>query len=154
ITANLINLFGNYLLVFGHWGFPALGVVGSGIATAISRTYLASVLMAFLFWHDARNHTELRRASLRPDLARIRRLIGLGLPAALQLPAEWGLFPAFPSLISRRGAIPLASHQIALNTVVFPYMVPPGISSAAAVRVGQAIGRRDPLGARNAGITA
>jgi multidrug resistance protein, MATE family len=154
ITANLINFLGNYVLVFGHWGFPQLGVVGSGIATAISRTYLAGVLILFLFWFDARNHTGLRHASLTPDLARIRRLIALGLPAAIQLTAEVSVFAAVASLISRLGAIPLASHQIALNTVAFTYMVPLGISSAAAVRVGQAIGRRDLSGARNAGNTA
>jgi MATE family multidrug resistance protein len=154
ITANLINLLGNYLLVFGHWGFPELGVVGSGIATALSRTYLAVVLIAFLFWFDARNHTGFRQASLRPDLVRIRRLIALGLPAAVQLTAEVSVFAAVASLISRLGAVPLASHQIALNTVAFTYMVPLGISSAAAVRVGQAIGRGDHLAARNAGNTA
>src|ERR1700675_1943852 len=151
ITANLINLLGNYLLVFGHWGFPMLGVVGSGIATAISRAYLSAVLIVFLFWHDARNHADMRRASLRPDLERVRRLIALGLPAALQMTAEISVFAAVASLISRLGAIPLASHQIALNTVAFTYMVPLGISSAAAVRVGQAIGRRDPKAAGDAG---
>jgi MATE family multidrug resistance protein len=154
VTANLINLLGNYLLVFGHWGFPQLGVVGSGIATAISRAYLAAVLIVFLFWFDAHNHTGLRRASLKPDLARIRRLIALGIPASIQMSAELSVFAAVASLISRLGAIPLASHQIALNTVAFTYMVPLGISSAAAVRVGQAIGRRDLPGARNAGNTA
>lgn len=154
ITANLINVFGNYLLVFGHWGFPMLGVVGSGIATAISRAYLASALICFLFWFDARHHTGLREASVIPDLARIRRLIALGLPAGIQLTAEVSVFAAVASLISRLGAIPLASHQIALNTVAFTYMVPLGISSAAAVRVGQAIGRRDLSGAKDAGNTA
>src|SRR6266446_4304754 len=154
ITANLINVLGNYLLVFGHWGLPMLGVVGSGIATAISRAYLATVLIVFLFWHDAHNHAEMRRASLRPDLARIRRLIALGFPAAMQMTAEITVFAAVASLISRLGAIPLASHQIALNTVAFTYMVPLGISSAAAVRVGQALGRKDPAGAADAGDTA
>lgn len=154
VTANLINFLGNYALVFGHFGFPRLGVVGSGIATVISRSYLAAVLVAFLFWFDAHNHPGLRRASLRPDFSRIRRLIGLGLPAGIQLTAEVSVFAAVASLISRLGAVPLASHQIALNTVAFTYMVPLGISSAAAVRVGQAIGRRDLLGARNAGNTA
>ena len=154
VTANLINLLGNYVLVFGHFGFPMLGVVGSGIATAISRTYLAAVLVVFLFWFDSRHHTGLRHASLFPDLSRIRRLIGLGLPASIQMTAELSVFAAVASLISRLGAIPLASHQIALNTVAFTYMVPLGISSAAAVRVGQAIGRHDPPGARDAGNTA
>jgi len=154
VTANLINLVGNYVLVFGHFGFPMLGVVGSGIATVISRTYLTLVLIVFLFWYDAHNHPGLRLASLTPDFARIRRLVSLGLPAGIQLTAEVSVFAAVASLISRLGAIPLASHQIALNTVAFTYMVPLGISSAAAVRVGQAIGRRDLPGARIAGNTA
>ncbi|HUL33798.1 MAG TPA: MATE family efflux transporter [Candidatus Eisenbacteria bacterium] len=154
VTANLINFLGNYILVFGHFGFPPLGVVGSGIATVISRSYLAAALIAFLFWFDAHNHPGLRRASLRPDFTRIRRLVGLGLPAGIQQTAEVSVFAIVASLISRLGAVPLASHQIALNTVAFTYMVPLGISSAAAVRVGQAIGRRDLPGARNAGNTA
>jgi MATE family multidrug resistance protein len=154
ITANLINVVGNYVLVFGHWGLPMLGVVGSGIATAISRAYLAAVLVVFLFWYDWRNHAYMRRTPLRPELARIRRLIALGFPAAMQMTAEIAVFAAVASLIARLGAIPLASHQIALNTVAFTYMVPLGISSAAAVRVGQAIGRRDLPGAQLAGNTA
>jgi MATE family multidrug resistance protein len=154
ITANLINVVGNYVLVFGHWGLPMLGVVGSGIATAISRAYLATVLVVFLFWYDSRNHAYMRRTPLRPELARIRRLIALGFPAAMQMTAEIAVFAAVASLIARLGAIPLASHQIALNTVAFTYMVPLGISSAAAVRVGQAIGRRDLPGAQLAGNTA
>jgi multidrug resistance protein, MATE family len=154
ITSNLINLLGNYALVFGHFGFPQLGVVGSGIATVVSRTYLASVLILYLFWYDAHNHPGLREVKLTPDLTRVRRLVGLGLPAGIQLTAEVSVFAAVASLIARLGAVPLASHQIALNTVAFTYMVPLGISSAAAVRVGQAIGRRDLPGARHAGNTA
>jgi multidrug resistance protein, MATE family len=85
---------------------------------------------------------------------RIRRLIALGLPAALQITLEISVFALVTSLIGRLGAVALASHQIALNTVALTYMVPLGISSAAAVRVGQAIGRKDPQGAGDAGGTA
>src|SRR5215468_824897 len=154
ITANLVNILGNYLLIFGKLGFPAFGVTGSGIATAMSRTYLALDLVVYLLWYDTRHKTELLKTPVQPDLQRIRSLIALGLPAALQLTAEVSVFALVASLIARLGAIPLASHQIALNTVAFTYMVPLGISSAAAVRVGQAIGRRDPAGARDAGNTA
>jgi multidrug resistance protein, MATE family len=76
------------------------------------------------------------------------------LPAALQFTLESGVFALATALIARLGAVPLASHQIALNTVAFTYMVPLGIASAAAVRVGQAIGRQDPQGAGDAGGTA
>ncbi len=154
VTANLINFCGNYIFIFGKFGMPALGVTGSGWATAVSRTYLALVLVGYLLWYDHRHRTDLLKTPVEIDIQRIRRLISLGLPAALQLTAEISVFAMVASLISRLGAVPLASHQIALNTVAFTYMVPLGISSAAAVRVGQAIGRRDPLAARDAGNTA
>jgi MATE family multidrug resistance protein len=81
-------------------------------------------------------------------------LIALGLPAAMQFTLETGVFATVTTLIAKLGPIPLATHQIALNTVAFTYMVPLGISSAAAVRVGQALGRNDPRGASAAGGTA
>jgi MATE family multidrug resistance protein len=111
-------------------------------------------LVGYLLWYDHRHRTDLLKTPVEIDIQRIRRLISLGLPAALQLTAEVSVFALVASLIARLGAVPLASHQIALNTVSFTYMVPLGISSAAAVRVGQAIGRRDPMGARDAGNTA
>jgi len=154
VTANLINFCGNYIFIFGKFGMPAFGVTGSGWATAVSRTYLALVLVGYLLWYDHRHRTDLLKTPVEIDIQRIRRLISLGLPAALQLTAEVSVFAMVASLISRLGAVPLASHQIALNTVAFTYMVPLGISSAAAVRVGQAIGRRDPLAAQDAGNTA
>lgn len=154
VTANLVNLAGNYILIFGRFGFRAHGVTGSGIATCISRGYLALVLVVYLLWYDNRHKTELLSTPLQPDLIRIRQLISLGVPAALQQTAEVAVFALVAALIARLGAIAQAGHQIALNTVAFTYMVPLGISAAAAVRVGQALGRRDPVGARNAGNTA
>jgi MATE family multidrug resistance protein len=154
ITANLVNFFGNYILIFGKLGFPAYGVTGSGIATCISRAYLATVLVVYLLWYDAHHKTELLNTPLKPDLTRIRQLITLGLPAAIQITAEVAVFALVATLIARLGAVAQAGHQIALNTVAFTYMIPLGLSSAAAVRVGQALGRRDPIGARNAGNTA
>lgn len=154
ITANLINILGNYILIFGKLGFPAYGVTGSGIATCISRGYLALVLVVFLLWYDARHKTELLSTPLQPNLDRIRQLIALGVPAAIQQTAEIAVFAFVATLIARLGAVAQAGHQIALNTVAFTYMVPLGLSSAAAVRVGQALGRGDPIAARNAGNTA
>jgi MATE family, multidrug efflux pump len=154
VTANLVNLAGNYILIYGKFGFPAYGVTGSGIATCISRGYLAFLLVGYLLWYDAHHKTELLKTPLQPDLTRIRQLIALGVPAALQQTAEVAVFALVATLIARLGAVAQAGHQIALNTVAFTYMVPLGLSSAAAVRVGQALGRRDPTAARNAGNTA
>ena len=154
VTANIVNFLGNYILIFGKFGAPALGVTGSGVATCISRGYLAFVLVVYLLWYDHRHKTELLNTPLQPNINRIRQLIALGVPAAIQQTAEVAVFALVATLIARLGAVVQAGHQIALNTVAFTYMVPLGLSSAAAVRVGQALGRRDPVGARNAGNTA
>jgi MATE family multidrug resistance protein len=115
---------------------------------------MATVLVSYLFWYDRKHRTDLLKTPVEPDLARIRRLIMLGLPAALQFTLESGVFALVTALIARLGAVPLAGHQIALNTVALTYMVPLGVASAAAVRVGQAIGRKDPRAAGDAGGTA
>jgi MATE family multidrug resistance protein len=154
ITANLINAGGNLLLIYGKFGAPAMGTVGSGWSTAWARIYLAGVLVGYLLWYDRRYRTKLLHTPIQPDLRRIRRLIALGFPAAMQITLEIGVFALVTALIGRLGAVALASHQIALNTVSITYMVPLGISSAAAVRVGQAIGRKDLRGAGDAGGTA
>ena len=154
VTANIVNAVFNWLLIYGKWGFRAMGTVGSGWSTAIARVYMAAVLIGYLFWYDRKHRTELLKTPVDIDLSRIKQLIALGMPAALQFTLESGVFAAVTALIARLGAVPLATHQIALNTVAFTYMVPLGISSAAAVRVGQALGRRDPRGARDAGGTA
>jgi MATE family multidrug resistance protein len=154
ITANLINAVGNWLLIYGKLGAPAMGAVGSGWSTAWARIYLAAVLVGYLLWYDRKHRTRLLRTPIQPDLRRIRRLLALGFPAAMQISLEIGVFALVTALIGRLGAVALASHQIALNTVSLTYMVPLGVSSAAAVRVGQALGRKDPAGARDAGGSA
>ncbi|MGB9466638.1 MAG: MATE family efflux transporter, partial [Candidatus Acidiferrum sp.] len=154
ITANLINAAGNLILIYGKLGAPAMGAVGSGWSTSWARIYLSAVLVGYLLWYDRRHRTRLLRTPIQPDLRRVRRLIALGFPAAMQITLEVGVFALVTALIGRLGAVSLASHQIALNTVALTYMVPLGVSSAAAVRVGQAIGRKDPQGAADAGGTA
>jgi MATE family multidrug resistance protein len=154
VTANIVNLIANYALIYGKWGFPAMGVEGSGWSTAMARLYMVLVLVVYLFWYDRRHHTALLKTPVDLDLKRIRHLLALGLPAATQMTVEIGVFALVAALIARLGPIALASHQIALNTVAFTFMIPLGISSAAAVRVGQALGRKDPVGAALAGNTA
>ncbi|MDP9340051.1 MAG: MATE family efflux transporter [Acidobacteriota bacterium] len=154
VTANIINAVGNWILIYGHWGAPAMGAVGSGWSTAIARAYMAAILVGYLLWYDYRHRTNLLKTPVDIDLPRIRRLITLGAPAAIQFTLESGVFALVTALIARLGPVPLASHQIALNTVALTYMVPLGVSSAAAVRVGQAIGRKDFVAAADAGNTA
>jgi MATE family multidrug resistance protein len=154
ISANIINALFNWILIYGHWGAPAMGTVGSGWSTAIARIYMAAVLVGYLLWYDRKHRTELLKTPVDLDLPRIKRLLTLGLPAAMQITLETGVFATVTTLIAKLGPVPLASHQIALNTVSLTFMVPLGVSSAAAVRVGQALGRKDPIGARESGSTA
>lgn len=154
ISANVVNLAGNWIFIYGHFGFQARGTVGSGWSTCVARIYMAVVLLGYSLHYDHRYQTGLRAASGRPSYKRLRQLVSLGFPAATQFGLEVGIFATATTLISRLGALPLASHQIALNTVSLSYMVPLGIASAAAVRVGQALGRRDAHAASRAGWTA
>jgi multidrug resistance protein, MATE family len=153
LSANLVNVLGNWVFIFGHFGAPAMGPTGSGVATSISRLYMAGVLLGFIFYHDHRNKLGLRSASVHPNFDRISRLARLGLPAASQWTVEVSVFAIATSLIGKLGAVPLASHQIAINLASLTYMVPLGIGAAAAVRVGQALGRKDPEGAKHSGWT-
>ena len=92
--------------------------------------------------------------AVRIDLHRVWALLKLGAPAATQILCEIGAFSAATALIAKLGAVPLSGHEIALNCAALTFMVPLGISSAAAVRVGQQLGRKDPAGARRAGWSA
>ena len=154
ISANLVNLAGNWALIYGHLGFRAMGTVGSGWSTCFARTYMMLVLLVYAVYYDHRNKTGLRNAARLPSSLRFRKLVRLGLPAATQFGLEVGVFAVATALIARLGAVPLASHQVALNTVSCTYMVPLGISAAAAVRVGQGLGRKDAAAASRAGWTA
>jgi MATE family multidrug resistance protein len=154
ISANLVNLVGNWALVYGHLGFGAMGTVGSGWSTCVARIYMMSVLLVYAVYYDRRYQTGLRDTPRLPNFFRMWQLVQLGFPAAMQFGMEVSVFAVCTALIGKLGAVALASHQVALNTVSLTYMVPLGIASAAAVRVGQALGRGDPHGASRAGWTA
>ncbi|HKV95205.1 MAG TPA: MATE family efflux transporter [Candidatus Angelobacter sp.] len=154
ISANLVNLAGNWVLVYGHLGLRGYGVAGSGWSTCISRTYMVLVLALAAAYYDRKRNSGLWSASRKLELWRVREVLRLGLPAALQLLWEVGAFSMATFLIGKLGAVQLAGHQIALNVASFTYMVPLGIGSAAAIRVGHAMGSRDIPGAARAGWMA
>ena len=150
LTANLINILCNWIFVFGNLGAPRMGAEGSAWATFVSRVFMAAVLGAIIWTNDPR----LPHVSWKPDFARVKELLRYGMPAAGQIGLETGVFAVVTVLIGKLGATALAGHQIALQTVSMTYMMPLGISSAAAVRVGHAIGRGDREGMARAGWTA
>jgi len=154
VTANLVNAAANAILIYGRFGAPALGVTGSAWSTCIARVYMA----AFLYVAVRREHR--RRGNAHPHVPfavhvdRLRYLLALGAPAASQITLEVGVFALATALAARLDAVSSASHQIALNIVSLVFMVPLGLASAGAVRVGHAIGGRDVRRARRAGWTA
>src|SRR5260370_8736158 len=101
ISANALNLAGDLILVFGLFGAPAMGAEGSGWSTSASLIYIAAVLLAYVFYHDWRHRTGLMKTPLTPDIARIIKLIKLGLPAALQITFEVSVWAAATTLIGR-----------------------------------------------------
>ena len=153
ISANLVNVAGNYALMYGHCGFHAMGLTGSGYSTSLARLYMLAVLVAAVVWEEWGRRFRLP-ISVLPDLSRLRRMAALGLPAALQILAEGAVFGVVTVFASRLDPAALAAHGIAVTVISTTYMVPLGISSAAAVRVGQAIGRKDPRGAAASGWSA
>jgi len=154
ILANLLNAIVNWILIFGHLGAPALGVAGAAWATVLSRVVMTLSLAAVIVVRERGRRPGLFDTPLTIEAARLRRLIALGAPAAGQLTLEVGVFATASALAGRMLPASLAAHQIALNLAGFTYMVPLGLASAGAVRVGHAIGRRDAAGAARAGWTA
>jgi MATE family multidrug resistance protein len=153
VSANAVNVLFNWLLIYGNAGFPALGVAGSAWSTVLARVYLAG----FLFVSLRRRETHFPSGLWTwegPDWVRIRLLFRLGLPAAGHIFLEVAGFAATTALAGSFPAIVLAAHEITLNHASLTYMVPLGISSAAAVRVGNAIGAGHPAQARAAGAAA
>ena len=153
LSANLVNVGVNWVLIYGKLGCPALGATGAAWATVASRAYMAAVLfVAVREAHRGRSGTE--SVARRVDWASLRRLVGLGGPAGLQILLEVGVFAAATVLAGRLAPAALAAHQIAMNLWAFVFMVPLGLNAAGAVRVGQAIGRRDREGVWRSGWTA
>jgi MATE family multidrug resistance protein len=154
ITANLVNVFANWVLINGTLGAPRMGVEGSAWATVIARICMAAVLLCVIVQREHGRRPGLFATPVRIEMARMRRLLALGLPAASQVTLEVGVFAAATALAGRLAPTSLAAHQIAINLIAFTFMVPLGVASAGAVRVGQAVGRRDGAGAVRSGWTA
>lgn len=154
ISANLVNAAANWVLIYGHLGFPAMGVQGSAWATNLARAYMAAFLYIAIRVVHRRRGDAHPQVSLWPNMARMRRLIGLGLPAASQIALEVGGFAAATAMAAKLDAVSSGGHQIAMNLAGLAFMVPLGLASASAVRVGHAIGAGDPVRARRAGWTA
>lgn len=135
----LLNVFLNWVLIFGNFGAPELGLAGAGWATLISRI-ATFVAMTWFVLAASSAPTE----GWKPEVEWWREqgaLLKLGIPTGLQLLSEVGAFAVAALLIGRLGAVPLAAHQIAITCASTTFMVPLGVAMASTVRIGQAVGR-------------
>ena len=148
VLANVINALLNWVLIFGHLGMPALGAVGSGWATSLSRIFMTAGLVV-VSWRWIRPYlVPWHRES--QALAPLLRMLRIGVPIGLQFQIEFGAFSVTALLMGTLGTVQMAAHQVAINLASLTFMVPLGIGSAAAVLVGRAVGRGDPMEARRA----
>ena len=154
ISANLVNWFGNWALIYGKLGLPAMGVRGSALSTCVARTYMAAVLVWWAWKHERERGHPLFAHWPGLRLAQFRRLLQLGWPAASQMLFEVGAFSVATLLAGRLSPDILAAHQIVLNSASLTYMVPLGVSAAAAITVGHAVGAGDRARARRGGSMA
>ena len=152
VLANIANLLLNFMLIFGKFGAPALGVAGAAWATSASRWVMIVVLLA-IAWRQLHHHIRPLRADTFA-LAPLRRMLALGAPIGVQFQLEYGIFAVVGLLMGTLGTAQLAGHQVALNIASFTFMVPMGIAAAVAVLVGHAVGRDDPIEARRSAVAA
>lgn len=154
VGAVTFNVVANWALIFGNLGFPALGIVGAGIATTASSTLMfAGMVLVVTMDRRFRRYAIFGRF-WRADWPRFRELVRLGLPIAGVLALEVSVFNAAALLMGLIDAISLAAHAIAIQIASITFMVPMGLGQAATVRVGRAFGANDRDGITRAGWTA
>lgn len=141
---NALNVWLNWVLIFGNLGAPPLGLVGAGLATGITNVLLPLVLWAWIL------RFRLHAGAWRPwdrqafDRAGLRRYVALGLPVGIQMGLEANAFSVAMVMVGWMGVVELAAHQVVINMASFTFMLPLGVSIGAGARAGNLIGAREP----------
>ena len=144
----------DYVLIFGHFGFPRMGLLGAGIASASSNIFSFVALLAIILAAPAMRRYHILHRLWQPHWKSLVELMRLGFPIGLTMVFELALFNAATLAMGTFGISPLAAHQIAITIPSLTFMIPLGIGLAATVRVGLAAGAGDRIAARRAGFTA
>ncbi len=152
LVALALNVFGNWVFIYGKFGMPALGAIGCGVATAIVFWFMFVAMFLHMRRHRAYRPFEFFASIARPHGRTLRELARIGAPIAGSILAEGGLFVAAALIMGSMGAITAGAHQIALNYASFMFMVPLAVSSATTIHVGHTLGRGDRARARSIGL--
>ncbi len=152
LTANVLNIIGNWIFGFGNLGFPAMGLAGLALASTLAQGTLFLGLLGFVVWQRHRQFAPqqlfTRWHRLQPNI--LGQLLRLGMPVGVVTILENGLFTVMTLMIGAIGTHALAAQQLALQTIIIVFMVPLGMSYAATARVGYWYGQRDWEGIRRA----
>ena len=154
IGANIINVFLNYALVFGYWGFPKMGMMGSCWASFISRVIMAVAMFAYVYFnnHFKTYWSNFNFKNISKQL--VTKILSLGIPSGLQWFFEIGAFSFAIIMVGWISPEAQAAHQIAVSMASITYMMASGLSAAASVRVGNKFGTKDKEGVRIACFSA
>jgi len=153
VFGNLLNILFNYILIFGHWGFRPMGVMGSCWGSFFARVFMAVAMLLYVYFkpafHMYRQGFRMRGLSFPI----VREILGTGVPVGLQWVFEVGAFSFAGLMVGTIGADKQAAHQVALAFAACTYMFASGLSSAVSVRTGNEYGRKNPGEMRKAGFT-
>lgn len=154
ILANIVNAIVNWLLIFGNWGFPELGLNGAGYATFFSRIFMAFGFYLFVTRSSRFKEYTLKIFPVVIDKIISKKILKVGIPAGFQHLFEVGAFSFASIMVGWLGTYPLAAHHIALNIAGVTYMIVWGIAASGSIRVGNELGANNIPGIRKAGFVA
>lgn len=154
ITANIVNAFSNWIFIYGNLGAPPLGLDGAGIATVISRVFMAFALMTYVTKSKYFTQFDLSLKFRGLNFFTIKKILSLGIPSGFQYFFETGAFVFAIIMVGWIGANEQAAHQIAINLASISFMMAVGISHAGSIRVGNAVGQQNISEIRRAGFIA
>jgi MATE family multidrug resistance protein len=152
IFANLVNVFLNWVLIWGIWGFPELGLNGAGWATLISRVLMAVMMGAYILGSPRYKKYHFKLSLPNASFPMIARILKIGIPTGFQFIFEVSAFSTAAIMMGWIGVNALAGHQIALNLASISYMMATGLATAGMIRVSNQIGRGDLISMRRAGM--
>lgn len=153
LFALVCNVFLNWVLMYGKFGFPAYGAVGCGMASATTMWLMTIMMVIYVARKPIYKPLKIFEHMAPLRLPVLKEILNLGTPIAITIAAEAGLFSVVSILVGTRGAEITAAHQIALNFAATMFMIPLALSAATTVRIGQALGKGSQHGARLGGVT-
>ena len=154
VFANLLNIAGNYVLIYGKFGAPALGLTGAAISTAFSRVMMAFIMGYYVLHADRLKQYRLHLKKEFINFRYMMRLLRLGLPISMQMVLEVGAFTFSAIMMGWLGAKELAAHQIAISMASLTYMMASGIAAAATIRVSNLSGQGNLAERQKAGYSS